>query len=99
MSVLPYLLALTHDPFAIASVVLITATRLVLFVALRYPVWSAVLLHPLMVLTWGYIFLRSMWYTGVRRRLHWRGRTFDEGVRVMYQVNERPPTTVVGHIQ
>ena len=38
---------------------------------------SALLLHPLQMLLWTFIMLRSMWITGVRRRLTWRGRSYD----------------------
>ena len=75
--VLPYLLALLGDPLAIATVVLITVTRLVLFASLRYSLLGALFLHPVMLAVWIYINLRSMWYTGVLRRLSWRGRTYD----------------------
>jgi chlorobactene glucosyltransferase len=74
---LPYVLALRGDPYAIATVALITLTRLVLFGSLRFSLLAAVFLHPVMILVWGYITVRSMWYTGVRRRLQWRGRTYD----------------------
>jgi glycosyltransferase involved in cell wall biosynthesis len=76
---LPYVLALRGDPYAIATVALITLTRLVLFGSLRYSLPAAVFLHPVMIAVWGYITLRSMWYTGVRRQLQWRGRTYDAG--------------------
>ncbi len=75
--ILPYLLSLRGDPVAIATVVLITVTRLVLFATLRYSLLAAIFLHPLMLATWIYITLRSMWFTGVLRRLSWRGRTYD----------------------
>jgi glycosyltransferase involved in cell wall biosynthesis len=75
--ILPYLLALRGDPFAIATVVLITVTRLVLFSSLRYSLPGAIFLHPLMLATWIFITCRSMWFTGVLRRLTWRGRTYD----------------------
>lgn len=75
--ILPYLLVLRGDPFAIATVVLITVTRLVLFAALRYSLLAALFLHPVMLAGWMYITFRSMWYTGVLRRLSWRGRTYD----------------------
>jgi chlorobactene glucosyltransferase len=75
--VLPYILALTGDPIALATVAIITATRVMLFRSLRYPLSYALLAHPLMVLFWSYIFLRSMWLTGVRKRLVWRGRSYD----------------------
>jgi hypothetical protein len=70
-------LALTGDPIALATVAIITATRVMLFRSLRYPLSYALLAHPLMVLFWSYIFLRSMWLTGVRKRLVWRGRSYD----------------------
>jgi chlorobactene glucosyltransferase len=74
---LPYGMALTGDLFAIATVVLITLTRVVLFTSLRYSLAAAIFLHPLMLAVWAYISVRSMWYTGVRRRLLWRGRMYD----------------------
>jgi glycosyltransferase involved in cell wall biosynthesis len=77
LHILPYGLALAGDPFAIGSVVLITITRIIVFTSQRYPLWNAIFLHPVMVLIWSYIFLRSMWYIGVRRQLLWRGRTYD----------------------
>lgn len=75
--ILPYILALMGNPYAIATVVLITMTRLILFASLRYSLASAIFLHPVMLAVWGVITLRSMWYTGVRRELLWRGRTYD----------------------
>ena len=74
---LPYALALTGDPIALATVALITLTRLILFSALGYRLDNAALGHPLMIGTWCVILLRSMWLTGIRRQLHWRGRTYD----------------------
>ena len=73
----PYAFALTGDGFAIATVVLISVTRAVLFRSLRYRIDNAIFLHPLMVAFWACIFLRSMWFTGVRNELRWRGRTYD----------------------
>ena len=35
--------------------------------------------QPLMTAAWCWILLRSMWFTGIRRQLHWRGRTYDAG--------------------
>ncbi len=75
--VLPYARALTGDPVAIATVVLISLTRLVLFASLRYRLDSALLLHPVMTAVWAWIFLRSAWITGIRGQLHWRGRKYD----------------------
>ena len=73
----PYPLALLGYPMAIATVVVISVTRVILFRSLGYPLWSAILLHPVMIAIWAWIFLRSTWLTGVRRQLHWRGRTYD----------------------
>jgi len=75
--VLPYVLACMGDAIAMAIIAVITLTRLVLFVPLRYGVVNALLAHPLMIAVWGWILLRSTWYTGVRRQLQWRGRTYD----------------------
>jgi chlorobactene glucosyltransferase len=76
---LPYALALTGNVLAIITVAVITLTRLILFRALRYRMDNALFGHPLMIALWGYILLRSTWYTGIRRRLLWRGRTYDAG--------------------
>jgi len=73
----PYILALTSDRISIATVVVITATRLILFRSLRYRLDNALLLHPIMAAIWLWIFVRSTWLTGVRRKLLWRGRTYD----------------------
>jgi chlorobactene glucosyltransferase len=74
---LPFVLAFTGDRFAIASVALIVVIRIILFAALRYSILAAIFLHPLMIAVWGWIMLRSMWITGVRRQLPWRGRVYD----------------------
>jgi chlorobactene glucosyltransferase len=74
---LPYVRAAAGDPFAIAAVIAILLSRVILFRALRYPLWSALLLHPLSTAVWCWIGLRSVWLTGVRRELHWRGRKYD----------------------
>ncbi len=75
--VLPYALVITGEPISIAIIAVITLTRLLLFRSLRYPLAYAVFAHPLMATVWAYIFLRSMWFTGVRNELRWRGRTYD----------------------
>lgn len=62
---------------SIATVVTISLTRLILFRSLRYGTLNALLFHPPMTLLWAYIFLRSMWITGIRGELHWRGRKYD----------------------
>jgi chlorobactene glucosyltransferase len=75
--ILPYVRACFGDPLAMAAVVVISLTRAVLFRALRYPLWAALLLHPFMIAIWAWIFVRSIWRTGIRRELHWRGRKYD----------------------
>ncbi len=77
VNLFPYIQALTLNPLALVTVGLITLTRVILFTALHYPLWSAVLLHPLQSLLWIFILVRSMWITGVRGRLTWRGRSYD----------------------
>jgi chlorobactene glucosyltransferase len=74
---LPYLGALAGEPISIATVAVITITRLILFASLGYPLGSAIFLHPVMTAGWSCIFLRSMWITGIRRQLMWRGRRYD----------------------
>jgi chlorobactene glucosyltransferase len=76
-NLLPYALALTGEPFAIATVGLITVIRVILFAALGYSILAAIFLHPLMIAVWLWILLRSIWITGIRRRLPWRGRVYD----------------------
>jgi glycosyltransferase involved in cell wall biosynthesis len=75
--ILPYGLAIGGDRISMATVALITVTRLILFRSLRYRLDNALLLHPVMVSIWTWISLRSMWLTGIRRKLLWRGRTYD----------------------
>jgi len=75
--IVPYVLALTGDRYAIATVIIITITRVILFRALRYRLDAALFLHPVMAAIWTWIFLRSIWLTGIRRKVLWRGRTYD----------------------
>jgi chlorobactene glucosyltransferase len=75
--ILPYVLALAGDRVSIATVVIISVTRLILFRSLRYRLDAALFLHPVMAAIWTWIFLRSIWLTGIRRKLLWRGRTYD----------------------
>ena len=77
LHLLPYGLAVTGDPISIATVIVITLIRVVLFRSLRYPLANAIFLHPVMIVFWATIFLRSVWMTGIRRQLVWRGRTYD----------------------
>ena len=75
--ILPYGQALAGERFSLATVGLISVTRLILFRRLRYRLDNALFLHPVMVAIWTWIFLRSTWLTGIRRTLLWRGRTYD----------------------
>lgn len=77
LHVYPYFAALTGDAAAIATVVLISITRLILFQSLGYRLDNAIFGNPLMVLLWMWILVRSTWITGIRRQLHWRGRMYD----------------------
>jgi chlorobactene glucosyltransferase len=75
---LPYLLLFVPAvrAIAIATVATITLLRVILFRSLRYRLDNALFLHPLLVMVWTWIFLRSIWITGVRNELRWRGRTY-----------------------
>jgi hypothetical protein len=74
---LPYALAVTGDLIGMATVALIVLSRVVLYSALRYRVDNALFGHIPMMLIWCWILIRSMWVTGVKRQLTWRGRTYD----------------------
>lgn len=76
---LPYGLAATGNVLALVTVGVISLTRLILFASLGYRLDNALLAQPLMTAAWCWILLRSMWFTGIRRQLHWRGRTYDAG--------------------
>src|ERR1043165_2544732 len=56
IGLLPYVLALTGDRFAIATVVLISVVRVIIFAALRYPILYAIFGHPLMAAFWLVLF-------------------------------------------
>ena len=73
----PYCVALTGDPFAIATVVLISVVRVILFGNLGYRLDYALFGQPLMAALGFVIFLRSILKTGIRREVEWRGRTYD----------------------
>jgi hypothetical protein len=77
LHLLPYGLAFTGDWAAIGVVAASIMTRVALFHAFRYRLDNAIFLHPLMVLFWAWIMLRSVWVTGIRREIRWRGRTYD----------------------
>lgn len=74
---MPFALAVTGDRVALATVALIGITRLVLFLGLGYRWDSALFAHPLMAGVWIWIAVRSVWSTGIRRRVVWRGRAYD----------------------
>ncbi|HYK02769.1 MAG TPA: glycosyltransferase [Thermoanaerobaculia bacterium] len=76
---LPYALAVTGDLIGLATVSLIVLSRVVLYTAFRYRLDNALFGHIPMMLIWGWILVRSMWITGVKRQLTWRGRTYDAG--------------------
>jgi chlorobactene glucosyltransferase len=73
----PYAYAFTGDRYAIATVILISVTRVVAFGGTRHSLLNAIFLHPLMVVFWCWILIRSVWITGVRKQVHWRGRVYD----------------------
>jgi chlorobactene glucosyltransferase len=76
---LPYALALRGDGLAIVAVILLTAARTLTFLTLRYRLVNALFGHPFMAAMWCWIFIRSMWKTGIRKELHWRGRRYAKG--------------------
>jgi glycosyltransferase involved in cell wall biosynthesis len=85
LNLLPYALPFVTAGFvqwlSVGIVVLISLTRLVLFTSFRYGVLNALLGHPLMYAFWTAIYIRSVWQTGFRNEVRWRGRTyggFDE---------------------
>lgn len=73
----PFVRALAGDVLNVWTVALITLTRLILFHSLQYSLPYALFAHPLMVLFWIWISIRSAWLTGVRKQLAWRGRVYD----------------------
>ncbi len=77
--IFPYCAALTGDSFAIATVVLIGVVRVILFANLGYRLDYALFGQPLMAAFGVVIFLRSIWKTGIRRKVEWRGRTYETG--------------------
>jgi len=78
-NLLPYALAFTGDPLSLVTVGLITLTRVLMFGSLHYRLDSAILGHPLMMLFWARVLGRSMWRTGVKSQVEWRGRTYGIG--------------------
>jgi hypothetical protein len=86
---LPYPMAVAGNQLALAVVALILLTRLIFFIAIGYPVWNALLLHPLTTIGWIWITIRSTWVVGVRGQLSWRGRTYDPA-RTRFGAAETP---------
>ncbi|MGH9457656.1 MAG: glycosyltransferase, partial [Thermoanaerobaculia bacterium] len=64
-----------------AALVWIHLTRLLVYVPLRYGVANALFAHLPMVAVWTWIAIRSTWEVGVRRRVGWRGRTYDARIK------------------
>lgn len=77
VQVWPYVLAVRGDVIGMAAVALIVLTRVILYTTLHYGFINALLGHVPMMLIWFWIMLRSIWITGIRRQLIWRGRTYD----------------------
>lgn len=75
--ILPFVLLFTGDPWFLTAAALIILSRVILFAALGYRLDNAILGTVPMALVWLYILVRSTWYTGIRRQLAWRGRTYD----------------------
>lgn len=73
----PYVWMFTGDLASIATVAVISLVRLILYLSLGYRIDNALFGHPLMMFVWGWITVRSVWYTGIRRQVRWRGRTYD----------------------
>ena len=75
-SLAPYALALRNS-YAASALVAMLLARVILYAALGYGFFNALLGHVPMTLVWSWILVRSMWRTGIRRQLEWRGRTYD----------------------
>jgi chlorobactene glucosyltransferase len=73
----PYACAFTGNRIWIAALAAMTLVRVILFAALGYSIASALFGAVPMALVWLWILVRSTWKTGIRRQLHWRGRTYD----------------------
>ena len=62
-------------PAALTASLLVLASRLVLSLRFRHPLWS-ILLHPLAELLLLAIALNSWWRTVTGRGVRWKGRTY-----------------------
>jgi glycosyltransferase involved in cell wall biosynthesis len=76
-NLLPYVMALRGDGIAIATVVAAVAMRVLVSASFRYRLDVALVAQPFMAVVWSWIMLRSMWITGIKRQLAWRGRSYD----------------------
>jgi len=76
-NLMPFAMALTGSRIAVLTVAVIVLIRVILFRSFHYRLDNAILGHPLMIGVWLFILFRSMWYTGIRRELRWRGRTYQ----------------------
>lgn len=70
----------TAPAIGLATVGLITLSRVILFRRLGYRLDSAIFGEVPMILGWCYIMARSAWQVGVRKRLSWRGRDYSTAV-------------------
>jgi chlorobactene glucosyltransferase len=61
----------------IATVLLITVSRVMLFVWLRYRLDNAIFGHPLMFGTILYVLARSAWKVAILGEVNWRGRSYS----------------------
>lgn len=59
-----------------AAVIALTLSRVILFRSLRFSQLNALFGYPLSTVVWGWMVLRSAWFSGVRRRIEWRGRSY-----------------------
>jgi len=62
------------------ALVIMLLTRHAMFGVLGFSRVAALFTQPLEVVVWLWIFLRSTWKVGVRRRLLWRGRDYPAKV-------------------
>lgn len=76
VNLVPFAVALTGNVRALEIVAVILLIRLALFASLGYGLLNALLLHPLSIVFWSWIFLRSIWKIGVHKQMHWRGRSY-----------------------
>ena len=76
-SLFPYFAAVSGDLYAVATIVLITIVRLIVFANLGYRLDYAVFGQPLMAVFGVVIFVRSIWKTGIRGEVEWRGVTYN----------------------